>query len=78
MFEARMCEAQRLVEMALDGILTEDRSIVPARLADALRHSVLGGGKRFRPFLVIETAGLFGIAPERAVATAAALECIHC
>ena len=78
MFEERMREAQRLVELALTGILAEDRGIVPARLADALRHGVLGGGKRFRPFLVIETAGLFGVAPERAVATAAALECIHC
>jgi len=48
------------------------------RLADAMTHAVLGGGKRFRPFLVIETAGLFGVAPEAAIDTAAALECVHC
>ena len=78
MFEERMREAQQLVESALVSVLAEQSSVVPERLAASLRHGVLGGGKRFRPFLVIETARLFGVAPERAVATAAALECIHC
>jgi len=50
----------------------------PRRLVDAIRHATLGGGKRFRPFLVVETAALFGLAPQAAVDTAAALECIHC
>ncbi len=48
------------------------------RLAQAMRHAALGGGKRLRPFLVIETAGLFGVAPADALPTAAALECVHC
>ena len=38
----------------------------------------LGGGKRLRPFLVLECAGLFGVPPEAALAAAAALECVHC
>ena len=29
----------------------------PARLIEAMRYSSLGGGKRFRPFLVVEIGG---------------------
>ena len=52
----------------------------PARLVEAMRHGVLGGGKRFRPALVIESARLFGAAPDDAglLRNAAAVECIHC
>ena len=44
----------------------------------ALGHATLGGGKRFRPFLVVETAALFGLSENQALDTAAAVECIHC
>jgi len=47
-------------------------------LADAMRYATLGSGKRFRPFLVIETAALFGVSQAKALAAAAAVECIHC
>ena len=50
----------------------------PARLMEAMRHSCLDGGKRLRPFLVIESAALFDIKPEQAVLTGCALEAIHC
>jgi farnesyl diphosphate synthase len=50
----------------------------PARLLDAMRHASLGGGKRFRPFLVVETAALFKVPRQRALMAAAALECVHC
>jgi farnesyl diphosphate synthase len=43
-----------------------------------MRYASLGGGKRFRPFLVMETARLFGVAPDRGLMVAAALECVHC
>lgn len=43
-----------------------------------MRHAVLGGGKRFRPFLVLESSGLFGVDASVALNAAAALECIHC
>jgi farnesyl diphosphate synthase len=43
-----------------------------------MRHAVLGGGKRLRPFLVLESARLFGVPDEAALNAAAALECIHC
>lgn len=57
---------------------SEGADPVPARLLDALRHATLGGGKRFRPFLVIESAALFGLSETQALDTAAALECVHC
>ncbi|MDF2996783.1 MAG: Polyprenyl synthetase [Xanthobacteraceae bacterium] len=49
-----------------------------ARLASAMRHAALGGGKRLRPFLVVESAALFGVPRASALPAAAALECVHC
>jgi farnesyl diphosphate synthase len=43
-----------------------------------MRYATLGGGQRFRPFLVIEAATLFGVPQQQALNTAAAVECIHC
>jgi farnesyl diphosphate synthase len=50
----------------------------PGRLLASIRYSSLGGGKRFRPFLVVESAALFGVPRENALMTGAALECVHC
>jgi farnesyl diphosphate synthase len=43
-----------------------------------MRHGVLNGGKRLRPFLVMESAALFSADGEAAARIAAALECVHC
>ena len=43
-----------------------------------MRHAALGEAKRLRPFLVLESARLFGVAAEAALPAAAALECVHC
>jgi len=50
----------------------------PPRLTEAMRYASLGGGKRLRPFLVVETAALFGVPRDRALMAGAALECVHC
>jgi farnesyl diphosphate synthase len=50
---------------------------VPQRLMAAMRHAVLGGGKRLRPFLVVETARLLGGEEETALRAGAAIEFIH-
>jgi farnesyl diphosphate synthase len=50
----------------------------PARLLEAMRYVTLGGGKRLRPFLVIESARLFGVTGASALRAACALEMIHC
>ena len=64
----------RLMEAApLDG----ERSR-PKRLIDSIRYASLGGGKRFRPFLVVESAALFGVPHAQALMAGAALECVHC
>ena len=49
----------------------------PRRLLEAMRYAMLGGGKRLRPHLAIETARLFGREDEGAVRVGAAVECIH-
>jgi farnesyl diphosphate synthase len=50
----------------------------PDRLMAAMRHGVLNGGKRLRPFLVLESAALFSADNDAALRVAAALECVHC
>jgi farnesyl diphosphate synthase len=50
----------------------------PSRLIEAMRYSCLGGGKRFRPFLVVESAALFDVPRHNALMVGAALECVHC
>jgi farnesyl diphosphate synthase len=50
----------------------------PPLLLEAMRYTVLGGGKRFRPFLTVETARLFGRTGQGPLRAGAALELIHC
>jgi farnesyl diphosphate synthase len=50
----------------------------PSRLLEAMRYASLGGGKRVRPFLVVESARLFGVPRRQALMVASALECVHC
>ena len=75
-FVARL---QSLADRTEAGLAREIDSMpsVPPRLADAMRHGLLAGGKRFRPFLVVECAQLFGVAEATAMPAAAALECLH-
>jgi farnesyl diphosphate synthase len=48
------------------------------RLMQSMRYGCLGGGKRLRPLLVLQTSALFGVAQSCAVRAAAAIEFIHC
>ncbi len=66
-----------LGHLLADDILP-DEIARPKRLMDAMRYSSLGGGKRLRPFLVVESAAVFGVPREAALLAGAALECIHC
>jgi len=49
----------------------------PARLLAAMRHAATGG-KRIRPFLVVESAMLFGVPESQALPVGVAFECVHC
>ena len=77
-FVQRLGAAAGLVEQRLTELLAECGPEEGSRLNAAMRHALLGGGKRFRPFLVIESAGLFGIEAHAALDAAAAFECVHC
>ncbi len=48
-----------------------------AGLEEAMRYSMLAGGKRVRPTLCMETAWIFGSEPARVLPSAAAIELIH-
>lgn len=50
----------------------------PEPLMSAMRHGALGGGKRLRPFLTVETARLLGGEGDRALRAGAAVELVHC
>jgi farnesyl diphosphate synthase len=82
MFETRLAQAASQIDSALTEILSDapgaGETARPARLIAAMRHGVLAGGKRLRPFLVMETARLFGVPAERALRVGAALELVHC
>ncbi|MEZ5775660.1 MAG: polyprenyl synthetase family protein [Hyphomicrobiaceae bacterium] len=77
-FDTRLRVCAQAVDAELDGRLAALASDAPGRLVTAMRHAIFAGGKRFRPFLVIESAGLFGFGLEAALPVAAAVECVHC
>jgi farnesyl diphosphate synthase len=70
------------IESALAALLADppvdDEVARPARLIAAMRHGALGGGKRLRPFLVIETARALGVDGDGPLRAGAALELVHC
>jgi geranylgeranyl pyrophosphate synthase len=73
--QARIAGYQARSERMLEACLPADSAI--ARLCEAMRYSVLGGGKRLRPVLVYTTGEAFGAPLERLDAPAAAVELIH-
>jgi farnesyl diphosphate synthase len=81
-FVARLDATAKETEDLLDQLLSPapaDGEISrPARLIEAMRYSSLGGGKRFRPFLVVESAALLAVPRRQALMAGAALECVHC
>ncbi|MGE0626256.1 MAG: polyprenyl synthetase family protein [Hyphomicrobiaceae bacterium] len=80
-FEERLAATASRIAAALDealGPVAMPAGQVPDRLAAAMRHAVLAGGKRVRPFLVLESAALFGVVEERSWPVALALELVHC
>src|SRR5471030_1192628 len=71
-------DTETLLGKLLSDTLLPDEIARPKRLMDAMRYSSLGGGKRLRPFLVVESSAVFGVAREDGLLAGAALECIHC
>ena len=77
-FVQRLGAAAGQIEQRLAELLAECGPDKGSRLGAAMNHALLGGGKRFRPFLVIESAALFGVEAVAAHDAAAAFECVHC
>jgi len=81
-FTRRLDKTAEDTEALLAELLSDtpmpDEIVRPKRLIEAMRYSSLGGGKRLRPFLVVESAAVFGVSPRGALLAGAALECIHC
>jgi farnesyl diphosphate synthase len=81
-FVERLTTVAKETDSLLDRLLAAQpaagETARPARLREAMRYASLGSGKRFRPFLVAESAALFDVPRQGALMTAAALECVHC
>lgn len=76
--EAVAAEIEALLEELFGPTPEEGECWRPKRLLDAVRYASLEGGKRLRPFLVVESATLFDVPRERALMVGAAVECVHC
>jgi farnesyl diphosphate synthase len=64
------------VDAALETLLPRPAGL-QARVQEAIRYAVFAGGKRLRPFLLLQGASLFGVPPERALRAAGAIEAVH-
>jgi farnesyl diphosphate synthase len=80
-FQARLAETAQAVERELEDLLGFEaqpgESLRPKRLIEAMRYAALAGGKRLRPFLVIETARALGRTDRGPRRAGAAIECVH-
>lgn len=69
---------------AADSVASELDRLLPvpdgpeARVHEAMRYAVFNGGKRLRPFLVLQSSRLFNVAEAAALSVAAAIEMVHC
>ena len=72
-----MDDLQRAMAVTAEKVTTTLDTLLPMkdtpdnRVTEAMRYATLGGGKRVRPFLVMQSAGLFNVDPARAVRAAA-------
>jgi geranylgeranyl diphosphate synthase, type II len=71
--QRRLTRGKALIERELERILARGND----RLYEAMRHAVLGEGKRFRPLLVLSTAEALGAPAALALPFACGLEFIH-
>ncbi|MDP7393118.1 MAG: polyprenyl synthetase family protein, partial [Alphaproteobacteria bacterium] len=72
-----LADTASLVEKFLDQLLAVEDA-AERQLIESMRYASLNGGKRLRPFLLMKSAGLFGVGELSALRTGSALELIHC
>ena len=73
----KMDDIAAAVNRTIERLLPET-DLAEAPLYEAMRHGTLGGGKRLRPFLAVQSAFLFNVDSSRARRVAAAIEFVHC
>lgn len=73
-FGAYLKAARERIEVALDASLGPEE---PENLREAMRYSLLAGGKRLRPILCLAACELAGSPADLAMPTAVALEMVH-
>jgi farnesyl diphosphate synthase len=81
-FAQLLASRAEAIERQLEALLAREAQrgeiARPPRLIAAMRHAALDGGKRLRPFLLMETARLFGQEGDGVLRAACALELVHC
>jgi farnesyl diphosphate synthase len=75
-FAAKLAKVAQAVDQEMDNLLPHGREL-EHRLFDAMRYTVLGGGKRLRPFLVIAGGEIFDLDMAECLRVAAAVEFVH-
>jgi farnesyl diphosphate synthase len=75
-FQSVLAQTATHVETALNELLPEPAG-PEARVFAAMRYAIMAGGKRLRPFFVLQSARLFDVENEYALRVAAAVECVH-
>jgi farnesyl diphosphate synthase len=75
-FSEALTQAGQLTDVVLEQLLVVPPGL-EARVYEAMRYSALAPGKRMRPFLVLASSRLFGVAQRCALQVAAAVEMVH-
>ncbi|MBI4030144.1 MAG: polyprenyl synthetase family protein [Proteobacteria bacterium] len=75
--QEKLNETLEAVNKTITRLLPET-DLPEARLFDAMRYGTLNGGKRMRPFMVMQSAKIFNVDMKRARRAAAAVELVHC
>jgi farnesyl diphosphate synthase len=71
-----LAAAARAVDATLESVLPKPHGL-QARVHEAMRYATFAGGKRLRPFLVLNSARLFDVDPAQAARVGAAIEVLH-
>jgi farnesyl diphosphate synthase len=77
-FQKQLRENAKAVTDLLDKLLPIDDEKPESKLIEAMRYASLSSGKRIRPFLVVSSAEIFGVASQSSLRAAAAIEMVHC
>lgn len=75
-FPTRLAAVAEQMEATLASVLPTPEGHQSV-IMEAMRYAALGGGKRLRPFLMVETARMLGYTDKGVHIAAAALECLH-